>query len=85
MQAYLASKYMSGPKADAILARTPAGDRPKKKKRKVTQSAAAAGGARIQDDDEPGFVDVPEAAVAACLPECQVLHLPPRVKRLRSW
>ncbi|GJE99584.1 Pre-mRNA-splicing factor of RES complex-domain-containing protein [Phanerochaete sordida] len=59
MQAYLAAKYMSGPKADAILARTPTGDRPKKKKRKVAPGPAAAGAARIQDDDVPGWGDAP--------------------------
>jgi len=54
MQAYLAEKYMSGPKADAILSRTA----PKKKKRpkpddvKPSPSGSSgAGGAKIVDDD----------------------------------
>ncbi|KAF7298089.1 Pyr-redox-2 domain-containing protein [Mycena chlorophos] len=42
-QAYLAAHYMSGPKADAILARDPS----KKKKRKATSSAATS---------KPGFI-----------------------------
>lgn len=49
MQAYLAAKYMSGPKADAILARTSSG--PKKKKRKVTTSSSSAAPSIINDDD----------------------------------
>ncbi|KAH7344726.1 Pre-mRNA-splicing factor of RES complex-domain-containing protein [Rhizoctonia solani] len=49
MQAYLASKYMSGPKADAILART--GDKPKKKKRKVAADASTSTPGFIHDDD----------------------------------
>ncbi|KAJ8468894.1 hypothetical protein ONZ45_g17081 [Pleurotus djamor] len=46
MKAYLAEKYMSGPKADAILARTSG----KKKKRK-TATATSASGAFLVDDD----------------------------------
>jgi pre-mRNA-splicing factor CWC26 len=59
MQAYLAEKYMSGPKADAILARS-GGDK-KKKKRKAavtgasTSAAAAAGPSFIKDDDLSGW------------------------------
>ncbi|CUA73976.1 Pre-mRNA-splicing factor cwf26 [Rhizoctonia solani] len=49
MQAYLASKYMSGPKADAILART--SDKPKKKKRKVANDASSSAPGFIHDDD----------------------------------
>lgn len=55
MQAYLAAKYMSGPKADAILARTSTSDRPKKKKRKVAASSSSAGGAMIKDEDVLGW------------------------------
>ncbi|KII89991.1 hypothetical protein PLICRDRAFT_108328 [Plicaturopsis crispa FD-325 SS-3] len=50
MQAYLAEKYMSGPKADAILSRAA----PKKKKRKAKADApetSAAAGARLVDED----------------------------------
>ncbi|KAB5592212.1 hypothetical protein CTheo_4363 [Ceratobasidium theobromae] len=47
MQTYLAAKYMSGPKADAILART--SDKPKKKKRKITTEASST--TIIRDDD----------------------------------
>lgn len=60
MQAYLASKYMSGPKADAIMARTTSG--PKKKKRKVAKGASASS-SMIKDDDLGGWaehVDEPE-------------------------
>jgi pre-mRNA-splicing factor CWC26 len=46
MQAYLAEKYMSGPKADAILSRTA----PKKKKRKP-DAGSTGGSATIVDDD----------------------------------
>ncbi|KAG2070747.1 hypothetical protein BDR04DRAFT_1099401 [Suillus decipiens] len=45
MQAYLAEKYMSGPKADAILSRT---TQKKKKKRKADATTAASS---IVDDD----------------------------------
>ena len=48
MQAYLAEKYMSGPKADAILARTAP---KKKKKRKAEQQASGSGPAMIIDTD----------------------------------
>lgn len=49
LQTYLASKYMSGPKADAILSRAA----PKKKKRKHgdPQAASGSGSAMIIDDD----------------------------------
>lgn len=47
MQAYLAEKYMSGPKADAILARTSQ----KKKKRKVDPSNSASLGFSLVDND----------------------------------
>jgi pre-mRNA-splicing factor CWC26 len=49
MQRYLADKYMSGPKADAILARDPT---VKKKKRKQgTGTGTSGGGVEIVDDD----------------------------------
>ncbi|KAI0087424.1 Pre-mRNA-splicing factor of RES complex-domain-containing protein [Irpex rosettiformis] len=51
MQAYLAAKYMSGPKADAILAKTSSG---KKKKRKATGSTPASS-SMIKDDDIAGW------------------------------
>ncbi|KAF8558156.1 hypothetical protein OG21DRAFT_1405723 [Imleria badia] len=71
MQAYLADKYMSGPKAEAILARTA----PKKKKRKAASGATS--GPSIFVDEDAGFgdevsrrqqedeLDVTEAAVAS--------------------
>jgi pre-mRNA-splicing factor CWC26 len=52
MQAYLAEKYMSGPKADAILSHTAP---KKKKKRKPDAGSATDGGAMIVDDDDPGW------------------------------
>lgn len=48
MQAYLAEKYMTGPKADAILARAAP---KKKKKRKAEQPASGSGSAMIVDAD----------------------------------
>ncbi|THH29558.1 hypothetical protein EUX98_g4635 [Antrodiella citrinella] len=53
MKAYLAAKYMSGPKADAILARASSSSgAPKKKKRKTgTSSSATASTSFIKDDD----------------------------------
>ena len=49
MKAYLAEKYMSGPKADAILSRVAP---PKKKKRKANPlSSAVTAGAVVQDED----------------------------------
>src|ERR1700692_2564895 len=50
MQAYLAEKYMTGPKADAILARVA----PKKKKKRKAESssmATSSGSAMIVDTD----------------------------------
>ncbi|OBZ67299.1 Pre-mRNA-splicing factor CWC26 [Grifola frondosa] len=60
MQAYLAAKYMSGPKADAILARTSSGA-PKKKKRKTTASTSTPGASSsiIKDEDILGWGDAP--------------------------
>lgn len=57
MQAYLAAKYMSGPKADAILAHSSSG--PSKKKRKAPQSssAKASGSSMIKDDDVMGWAE----------------------------
>jgi len=48
LKAYLAEKYMSGPKADAILAKTAP---QKKKKRKAKELTQAVGGVVIRDDD----------------------------------
>ena len=45
LKAYLAEKYMSGPKADAILAKT------KKKKRKKTETEGSTGVSMIVDED----------------------------------
>ena len=74
MKAYLAQKYMSGPKADAILAR--AREQPKKKKRKHTdggQQTHSGGGVGIVDDDggwgaavgEDADADLAEAVIAS--------------------
>lgn len=52
MKAYLAAKYMSGPKADAILAKSSTSG--KKKKRKAPGSAPA-GSAMIKDEDLAGW------------------------------
>jgi pre-mRNA-splicing factor CWC26 len=69
LKSYLAEKYMSGPKADAILARV---GPQKKKRRKVTTSTLSAGGAVIRDDDATWGVeekdeadDLAEAVVAS--------------------
>ncbi|KZT71833.1 pre-mRNA-splicing factor CWC26 [Daedalea quercina L-15889] len=75
MQAYLAAKYMSGPKADAILSRTPVGATKKKKRKAGTASSSKASGSGpsfIKDDDVLGWVnrqeneddDTAEAVVA---------------------
>ncbi|KAK0550311.1 Pre-mRNA-splicing factor cwc26 [Tilletia horrida] len=59
LQAYLASKYLSGPKADAILARSGAADKKKRKKRKhdeataeASSSSSSSTGLRLLDDDD---------------------------------
>ncbi|KAI1784863.1 Pre-mRNA-splicing factor of RES complex-domain-containing protein [Ganoderma leucocontextum] len=57
LKSYLAEKYMTGPKADAILSRTnPA----KKKKRKVTTTSTAASSSFIRDDDLTGWSAAPQ-------------------------
>lgn len=72
LKSYLAEKYMSGPKADAILAKT----NKKKKKRKVAEAAPASGVSFVKDedagwsntpanDDEDDAMDVSEAVVAS--------------------
>ncbi|KAH8832963.1 Pre-mRNA-splicing factor of RES complex-domain-containing protein [Flagelloscypha sp. PMI_526] len=48
MKAYLAEKYMSGPKADAILTKLGTGEKKKKKKRKQPESSSSSW---IKDDD----------------------------------
>ena len=48
LKTYLAEKYMSGPKADAILAKTAP---QKKKKRKAKETTESSGGVMIRDDD----------------------------------
>ncbi|KAF4571223.1 Pre-mRNA-splicing factor cwc26 [Pleurotus pulmonarius] len=70
MKAYLAEKYMSGPKADAILART---GTKKKKRSKAITSTATGSGAIVRDDDagwgdegaKEEVDDVTEAVVAS--------------------
>jgi pre-mRNA-splicing factor CWC26 len=62
MKAYLAQKYMSGPKADAILSRVA----PKKKKKRKADSTAntttVSSGARVLDEDGPsGWAYAPGA------------------------
>jgi len=60
MQSYLAAKYMSGPKADAILARSSNGA-PKKKKRKTAPIASTSKtSAMIKDDDILGWGSNPK-------------------------
>lgn len=71
MKAYLAEKYMSGPKADAILSRVGA---PKKKKRKANASSSTTipSGAILRDEDggwgdegkDDGADDITEAVIA---------------------
>ncbi|KAI0764556.1 Pre-mRNA-splicing factor of RES complex-domain-containing protein [Trametes elegans] len=59
LKAYLAEKYMSGPKADAILSKV---GQPKKKKRKTTSTSAStstASASFIKDDDLMGWNDAP--------------------------
>ena len=53
MQAYLAEKYMTGPKADAILARAA----PKKKKKRKAESSSLATGSAIIVDTDGGWGD----------------------------
>ncbi|KAJ7690723.1 Pre-mRNA-splicing factor of RES complex-domain-containing protein [Mycena rosella] len=69
MKAYLAEKYMSGPKADAILSRAAS---QKKKKRKAATAASAAPSAFVMDVDggwgdetREETEDVEEAVIAA--------------------
>ncbi|KAI0075538.1 hypothetical protein K474DRAFT_1664178 [Panus rudis PR-1116 ss-1] len=59
MKAYLAAKYMSGLKADAILSRTAP---PKKKKRKTKHVSSADSGSAsfIKDDDIAGWDSLPQ-------------------------
>lgn len=57
MKAYLAAKYMSGPKADAILARSA----PKKKKRKHATDASTSASTSFLKDDDGGWGDDPNA------------------------
>lgn len=70
MQAYLAAKYMTGPKADAILARTTAATS-KKKKRKTKPGSEGAEASFIKDDEDelrwgkPMETDEPEEVVVA--------------------
>ncbi|TFK75203.1 pre-mRNA-splicing factor CWC26 [Pluteus cervinus] len=53
LKTYLAEKYMSGPKADAILAKAPQ----KKKKRKVDKTSSVAGASSFIRDEDGGFGD----------------------------
>ncbi|KAI8976626.1 Pre-mRNA-splicing factor of RES complex-domain-containing protein [Trametes punicea] len=59
LKAYLAEKYMSGPKADAILSKI-APEKTKKKKRKATTTSTAdATASFIKDDDITGWAEEP--------------------------
>ncbi|KAF8349151.1 Pre-mRNA-splicing factor of RES complex-domain-containing protein [Amanita rubescens] len=58
LKAYLAEKYMSGPKAEAILSKV-APQKKKKRKTAAPASSSASGGARIVDEDG-GWVDQPQ-------------------------
>lgn len=51
LQAYLAAKYMSGAKADAILEREDPHRKKKKKRTQASSSAKAGQGLVIADDD----------------------------------
>ncbi|KAI0695420.1 Pre-mRNA-splicing factor of RES complex-domain-containing protein [Cerioporus squamosus] len=58
LKAYLAEKYMSGPKADAILSKV---NPPKKKKRKATAASTSTSSTSfIKDDDLTGWGDAPQ-------------------------
>ena len=57
LKAYLAEKYMSGPKAEAILSKL--GPQKKKKRKVTTTASASASGARIVDEDG-GWVEQPQ-------------------------
>ena len=57
LKSYLAEKYMSGPKADAILSRT---NPPKKKKRKTAAASTTASSSFIKDDDLSGWGAAPK-------------------------
>jgi pre-mRNA-splicing factor CWC26 len=57
LKAYLAEKYMSGPKAEAILSKV--GPQKKKKRKATTTASASASGARIVDEDG-GWVEQPQ-------------------------
>ncbi|TCD66199.1 Pre-mRNA-splicing factor cwc26 [Steccherinum ochraceum] len=74
MKAYLAAKYMSGPKADAILARASSSSgAPKKKKRKVAASSSSANPSFIKDDDLAGWGAAPKDADEDDAGEAEIL------------
>lgn len=52
LQSYLAQHYLSGPKADAILARNEDGHKKKKKKRQRQDEALGSNGLTFRDDDD---------------------------------
>lgn len=52
LQSYLAQHYLSGPKADAILARSEDGRKKKKKKSRQHDEAASSGGLMFRDDSD---------------------------------
>ena len=57
LKAYLAEKYMSGPKADAILSKV---QPTKKKKRKTAATSTGASASFIKDDDLTGWAAEPQ-------------------------
>jgi len=64
MKAYLAEKYMTGPKADAILARTTTATKKKKRKANTANSTGSGSGAGplgfVIDDDASSWVAPPK-------------------------
>ncbi|KAF6755475.1 pre-mRNA-splicing factor CWC26 [Ephemerocybe angulata] len=55
LKSYLAEKYMSGPKADAILAKTASQTKKKRKKGTASTSTSAAGGGVMLVDEDAGW------------------------------
>ena len=67
MKSYLAEKYMSGPKADAILAKTA-----QKKKKRKTNTTTTSGANLVDEDGPPGWVDTRAAEDADDLTDAVV-------------
>ncbi|KAI9066844.1 hypothetical protein FKP32DRAFT_1621489 [Trametes sanguinea] len=60
LKAYLAEKYMSGPKADAILSKVAPEKKKKKRKAASTNATASTSASFIKDDDILGWDDQPK-------------------------